>query len=334
MYCETAAAIPDDSEQIEGVQYILMDDGGCLVDADGKVVLNTGIFLDLYGDGENYDCDLGLYGPTLIEEGKIYAVRYCNQIFILDSKLNPIRPVFDETIVAAFQSADFYETFCYYYDETEKDWVIRTYDGEPFLTSYGTVPDHIEKVWGSNAYLMYWQVGNQLFVEEYTDDGDLVKYTIHLEDGVSEYDFYYTPEGYVVLNEFFGEMLQSPYQEEMMLPKYRVSLLYQGNPLDVDSGLGGGDIYALDDTHLIWCVRNGNRFTAPSESIFEDFVYSYALGNYSILNEQTTICELDNAYLLYQGNQTLFFIKGNYIYAMDNDGTEYLRALHTFMSTD
>ncbi len=335
VYCEKTAAIPDDDKKIEGVDYILMEDGGCLVDADGKVLMNTGIFLDLYGDGENFDVEFQFYGPTLIKEDEIYAVKYCNQIFIMDSSLNPLWPVFDEAIVAGFDSADFYETFCYYYDEAEGDWVYRYYEGDLLKTIYGIAPDGIEKPWGSSAYLMYRRIDNELFVEEYTEDGDLLRYTIVLREDAENVTLTYTPEEYLILSVETGEMMQSPYYvEEMLVPRCEVSLYYQGSCIAMEYGLSGGTAYALDSDNYIWAVWNGKRFITPSESIFEDFEYNYPLGNYTMASGQNIRYELEDACLMFQGNNAVFFIKGNYIYAVGYDGTEYIRALHTFMSTD
>ena len=335
VYCEMAAAIPDDDKKIEGVDYILMEEGGCLVDADGKVLMNTGIFLDLYGDGENFDVEFQFYGPTLIEDDKIYAVKYCNQIFILDSNLQPLWPVFDEAMVTGFESADFYETFCYYYDTALEDWVYRYYDGEPLKTVYGVAPDGIEKPWGSSAYLMYRRLENELFVEEYTEDGDLLRYTIVLREDAENVTLTYTPEEYLILSVETGELMQSPYyEEEMLVPRCEVSLYYQGSCIAMEYGLNGGSAYALDSENYIWAVWNGNRLTTPSESIFEDFEYNYPLGNYTMASGQNIRYELEDAYLMFRGNNAAFFIKGNYIYAVGYDGTEYIRALHTFMSTD
>ncbi len=335
VYAETAMAIPDDEAKIEGVEYILMEDGGCLVDADGSVVLNTGIFLDLYGDGENMDCQFQFYNPALIEENKVYAVKYCNQIFLLDSNLNAIRPIFDTDIVENFQNADFFENFCYYYSSMEDDWIYKTYEGQRLLTSYGTVPDYIDKPWGTDAYLMYWRVGETVFVEEYTADGDLLKYTITLMDESKNFSLYYTPEGYLVVNEDSGETMQNPYSYyEEMIPLQKVSLYYQGSLMEVKFGLEGADFYALDDTHFLWTVRNGGIMQTPSESLLEGYMYNYALGNYALVEEQRVVYEIDDAYLIFRGNGVAFFVKGNYIYAVGFDGTEHIKALRTFMSTD
>ncbi len=335
VYCETAAAIPDDAECLAEVQYILMDAGGCLIDADGNVVFNTGIFLDKYGDGENFNCEINLYGPTLVEDGKIYAVKYCNQIFLLDSNIDAIQPIFEESIVNAFDSANFFENFCYYYDENKCEWVYCTYDGEILRDSYGMIPDGIEINWSNNAYVMYRKFGDELFVEEYTAEGDLIKYSIPLKADLQDYVFYYTEDGYVVLNENCGDTMQDPYYvEEMLTPQYIVSLLYQGGLIDVKHGMSSSYVYGLDENHQIWSVQNGNRLTAPSESVFEDFEYGYPLSDIVILEGQRIVYEIENAYLLFQENGVASFLSGNYLYVVGYDGTEYIKALHTFLNND
>ena len=335
VYCETAAAIPDDENRKEGVEYYLMDNGGCLVDADGNIILNWAVFLDRFGDGEDMNCSLQLRGPELAEEGVIYPVLYKNKVYLLDSRLNLIRTVENPSMVTAFENADYYENYCYYFDEDRQEWLSCYYEGAPLMTSYGLAPDYMDKVWGKDAYIMYRRVDNQLFVEEYTENGDLLKYTITLTEDVQNFEFYYTEEGYVILSEHCGEMMQSPYyEEEMLVPRYIVSLLYQGNRIGIEHGMGGGGLYALDEEFLIWNVQNGKRLTVPTESIFEGFLYSYPLSHYTIFEGTQAVYELEDAYLISQGNGAVFLLSGNYIYAVGYDGEVYIRALHTFMSTD
>ncbi|MBP3567641.1 MAG: substrate-binding domain-containing protein [Lachnospiraceae bacterium] len=335
VYCESAAAIPDDEDKVEGVEYILIDAGGCLIDEEANVVMNSGTFLERYGDGENFDCEFQLYGPTLVEDGKIYAVKYCNQIFIMDSDLNPICPVFDERVVSEFQSASFFENFCYFFDSEKQEWCYLTYDGEPVKDSYGMIPDEIITNWTTEAYLMVREYGNQLFLEEYTADGDLVKYTLTLDREEQEYSLYYTEDGYLVFNRASGEMMQNPYYaEEMLVPQYIVSVLYQGSLIEVKHGIEGANIYALDENHQIWSVQNGNRLMAPSESIFEEFEYGYPLSNIVILEGQRIVYEIENAYLVFQGNGAASFLSGNYLYVVGYDGTEYIKAMHAFLNND
>ena len=335
VFCSHPAAIPDDNERIPGVQYILMEGGGCLVDADGNVILNTGIFLERFGDGEHTECELGLHSLSLAEENKLYAVKYCNQIFLLDSNLNAVRVVYDETILESFDSADFYENFCSFYDRIRNEWVYRTYDGTPMVLSDGLEPDDIQKSWTNNSYLMYKRENDRLLVEEHTPEGETKNYTILLKDATKNINVYYSDSGHLILSEETEEQVQSPYYEETVLvPRCVVSLYYKGVLLAEKYGLDDSSVYALDEEHYLWNVRNGNRLTAPSESLFEEFSYSYPLGSYTMLNGDRSLYEIDDAYLLYRNNKAASFIKGNYIYVVGYDGTEYIKALHTFMSTD
>ena len=338
VYCENAAAIPDDADRLPGVDYILMDAGGCLVDADGNVVLNSGIFLERYGDGENFDCEFKLYGPAVIEEGKIYSVKYCNKVYLLDSNLHLIRIVTDGEIAEDFNGTDFYSEFCQYYDRQIGEYVYRRYDGEEFLTSDGMVPDGVYMPWGEDGYIMHRRYGNKLFVEEYTAGGDLIKYTVPLKKDTSELMVYYTAGGYLIVNEASDEKIQSPYySEEMLIPKNYVYLYYRGEHLAEEYGMEGADFYALDEEYNIWTVRTGERFTAPSEIMWEedyDLYDTYSLGNYAVISGNQVIHTEDNACLIFRGNDVLFFMKGNYIYAVGNDGTGYVKALHTFLNND
>lgn len=328
-----AAALPDMEDWAEGVSYILMEDSGCLVDADGNVILNWGTFLERYGDGENFDCEFQFYSITMGDGLDCYAVRYKNAVYLVDSNLDLIRVVDNPDMVEAFDSADFYENFCYY--RSGSDWVYRTYDGEPLLMSDGMTPDAIDKNWSDKGYLMYRTYGNLLFVEEYTADGDLIKFTVNLKDGVRELDIAYTEPGYVLIGQNTGNMIESPYSGEVeSIYLWENALYYRGELVSEKQGMSNDYIYELNENTSLWLAYNGNRLDAENESVFEDYENYYLLCDYVIAKEGEAVYELDNAFLLSQRHNTVFFLSGNYVYAVGYDGTPYIKALHTLLNND
>lgn len=335
VYCQSAAAMPDDAEMLEGVDYILLDDKGGLVNADGEIVLNWATFLSRFGDGENMDCKMQLYSLVLAEEDRCYPVYYKNAVYLLDCHMNLLRVIDTPIMVEAFENANFYERFCYYRDENLGDWVYGSYEDENLLMSDGMTPEQIETNWGNNGYLMLRTYDNRLFVEEYTADGDLVKFNVELMDPEKNHYVTYFEAGYVLIGQDCGEEMQSPYETaEYVVPVLEKSLYYRGKPVSNGKGINADYLYTLDESTVLWVMQNGNKMTAESESLYEEYENTYLLADYTMIKDGEVLYQMDNAYLVTQCNDAVFFLKGNYIYAVGYDGTEYIRALHTFMSTD
>ena len=93
-------------------------------------------------------------------------------------------------------------------------------------------------------------------------------------------------------------------------------------------------LYDLDENTALWVVQTGNKLTSESESLYEDYEKTYLLSEYVMVREGEILYEIDNAYLVTCCNDTAVFLKGNYVYAVGYDGTEYIRALHTFLNND
>ena len=335
VYCQKAEAMPDDADMIEGVDYILLDDMGCLVNADGEIILNWATFLSRFGDGENMECKMQLYSVTLAEEDRIYPVLYKNAVYLLDGQMNLLRVIDTPIMVAAFDNADYYERFCYYWDDALGSRVYGSYEGENLLMPDGVTPEGIDTNWGNSGYLMYRTFGERVYVAEYTADGDLIRFDAELTDEEKKADVSYSEAGYVTISQSNGEEVQSPYEkEEKMIPVYEKSLYYRGKPVSKGKGITYDYLYELNETTALWVVQNGNKMTAESESLYEAYENTYMLADYTIVKEGKELYRIDNAYLVTQCNDTVFFLKGNYIYAVGYDGTEYIRALHTLMSND
>jgi hypothetical protein len=118
-----------------------------------------------------------------------------------------------------------------------------------------------------------------------------------------------------------------------MIPICEKTLMYQGD--SVTTGKGISDyLYELNDDTAIWVVQNGETITFESESVYEDYENTYTLADYYLIQEEKCQYQINDAYLLSTSNNVACFLKGNYIYAVGYDGTEYMRALHNILNND
>jgi hypothetical protein len=275
------------------------------------------------------------YNVTEAEENRCYAVLYKNAVYLFDGAARLLRVIDNPVLVKAFDSADFYERFCYYLDWSLGDWVYGSYEGTNLLMSDGMTPERIETLWTSNGHLMYRTANGHLYLEEYTADGDLFKYDIELLDSMIALEVSYCEAGYVMVNQDCGEEIQSPYSAEVyMMPVYEKSLYYHGELVATGKGMNLDYMYELSDGYALWVVQTGDVLKAESESVFEDYENVYTLADYAIVKEGKIVYEMNNAFLISRCNDTLFFLQGNYVYAVSKDGEVYIRALHTFLNND
>ncbi len=335
VYCEQMGSMPDDADRLAGVDYILMENDGCLINEDGEVVLNRTVFLNKFGDGKDMECKTQIYTVTLAEENKLYPVLYQNKVYLLDVNLNLLRIIDNPVMVNDFTSTDYSETFCYYRDELSGNWVYGAYDGETLIMGDGVTPEYIEKGWGEKGYLMCRTFGTTLFLEEHTKDGELSCFTVELREDMQKLLISYSDTGYVTVSQNCGEEMQNPYSmEESMIPVYEKSIYYQGKQVYDGKGMDFDYIVTLDEAAVLWSSQTGNKMILENESVYDEYENSYMLSDFCLFEKERTLYEVENIYLLVECNETLFFIKGNYVYAVGYDGTEYIRALHSMMSTD
>ena len=138
-----------------------------------------------------------------------------------------------------------------------------------------------------------------------------------------------------MVNQDCGEKIQSPNTEiPDLYPVYEKSLYYRGELVAADKGMDLDYLYYTDGETALWVALTGEVVYAESESVFEDYVDAHTLANYTIVKDGEVLYEIDNAYLLSLRNETAFFLKGSYVYAVGYDGTEYVKALHTFLNND
>ena len=158
---------------------------------------------------------------------------------------------------------------------------------------------------------------------------------MELLDNMVNLDVSYSEAGYVMINQDCGETIQSPYTSMPdLLPVYEKSLYYRGEQIATGKGMNLDYMYDLSDGYGLWIVQTGDTLKAESESVYEDYENIYVLADHAIVKENQVLYENENSYLVSWRNNTVFLLKGNYIYAVGTDGTEYIRALHTFLNND
>ena len=81
-------------------------------------------------------------------------------------------------------------------------------------------------------------------------------------------------------------------------------------------------------------MPNSHKVAIISIREFEEYENIYTLANYAILRDGKILYEIDNAFLMSRRNDTLFLLKGNYLYGVGTDGTPYIRSLHSLLNND
>ena len=182
---------------------------------------------------------------------------------------------------------------------------------------------------------MYRTENGLAYIEEYTVDGELIKFQVELADNLQYLDVSYCEAGYVMVNQDCGEQIQSPYTNMPdMMPVYEKSLYYRGELIATSKGMNLDYMYELEDGSSLWVIQTGDSLKTESESVYEEYENIYTLANYAILRDGKILYEIDNAFLMSRFNDTLFLLKGNYLYGVGTDGTPYIRSLHSLLNND
>jgi len=334
VYSDTGFDLPDTEDMLEGVTYYLLEELGCVVDADGEPMLNWAIFLDMFGDEEDMELDTQIYNVRLAEEDAVYPILYQDKVYVLDCHRNLLGLIEHPDIAARFQQVSFYEGFYCYWDDLGTRHLVY-YDGTPMVMTDGMVPEHVVTNWNNSGYLAFRTYGNKVYLEEHTADGDLIKFTLDIPDHIKNFQISYSDAGYVMVNWDYGELTQSPFPaEENMIDVYDKELYYRGVCIATRHSVIEDYISEMDENTTLWTAQNGNALPSESESLYEDYEDRYVLADYALIKEDKIIYEMENAYLIARHNNANLFLKGNYVYAVGDDGTEYIRALHTFLNND
>ena len=331
VYCESAHAIPDDDKQIEGVEYYLIEQG-CLVDENGEILINEGLFLERYGVEDDTNCKLSFHSVTMEGERSLYPILYQNMLYLVDRNLDLVKIIdYSEDALPG----QYFEDFRYYYDVVAQEYVYQTYEGTPVMMWDGSFPDGIDISWEKDEYLLYRREGKQLFVEEYTQGGrNFYTYPLREEDTIISVAYYRTHE--ICVLEDSGETIENPYSATYQeSPIWTMSFYYKDTLVVQHSGLYEY-MTQLEDGYRLWVITTGNTVIYESDSLYEESVNEIAYQDYLLMKENELLYKMEDAYMLTYGQETkaIQFVKGSYVYSVGWDGTPYIRALHTIMVQD
>ncbi len=333
VFCESAHMIPSDDERIEGVEYYLIDQDGCLVDENAEVLISKGLFLERYGVEDNMYCILPFNSVTMEESRNLFGILYQNMLYLVNRKLDLIEKIPYEGEENFLQGGQYFRDFQYYYDVRAQEYVYRTYEGEPLTMWDGNIPDEIDISWDKDQYVLYRRDGKQLLLEEHTTDGKYCyTYDLKEEDTVISVVYHGTHEFCVL--EDSGETMQNPYSVSYQeLPIWEMSFYHKDILVARRYGLYEY-MTQLEDGHRLWVITTGDTITHESDSLYEEMDNVFTYNDYLLIKEDELLYEVEDAYMLMQGIHTIQFINGNYIYSVGWDGTPYVRALHTLMMQD
>ena len=334
VYSETASLLPDDADRLPGVEYYLLDNECCLVDANGEIVLNGGIFAQKYGDGETTQYQMAEYGLVLWNENNCYPVLYRGKVYVLDGNLELVR-VTEPLADINFSGRTYYEDFIWYYDYKRDDYIYRNYDGETVTMQDGSPIHGIEISWSNTSYyLLYRREGTKLYVEKHTGEDSILCMEYPLQYENSRIQINFDGEDFITVLENSGETVQSPYTPyPENIPCYTMTLYQNGTKISQQKGL-----YEYVDTQSaeygLWVITGGKRIQLENESIFEEYEWEQSLMTYVLIRDGEEVFSEEDCYLLRIGRKSISFMKGNYTYAVGMDGEVYIRALNNNMAQD
>ena len=335
VFCEKAAAIPDDADRQEDVGYYLIGEYGCLIDEDGEVLITADGFLSRYGNKENSNCILPFYLPTMAEGEEVFGIYYEGMVYVVDRGMNLITMVYDVP-EGAFHGAYFYEDVYSSWDEIEGDEVYKRYDGEQIILADGRMADEVITNWSNEDYLIYDREGKTLYIEEHRGSGEVRAYTVPLRGEDTVVMVNYEGNCYVRVSEESGETIRNIYSKEYSeLPLFYLSLYYDG-ALVCEDLAANEYVYEMNNDTIVWVIGTGEAEEVESESIFEEMQesYSYAYYNYAFVQADVLKAKIDRARSLYFGTDTMILAQGNYVYAVSPEGEILIRELQNVMGTD
>ncbi len=337
VFCERAHMIPDDAEKQPGVDYYLIENGGCVVDENAEMLINDLTFLSVYGDGVDMDCNLQMHYVQEAEDGMVYEILYKNQRYVVDKELNLLYQ--GDRTEKDGENYYFYGDYYVFSDRYGKS-SFYTYDGEPILMSDGSVPDVITwQRWGDNREcVMYMEKGDRYIVESGVPGQAVLRYPIFREtENINWADIEYLYNGYLVKQENYWEKV--PAKSDWGYDRYisAHTLYHNGKELARTKGFSGSYITALEDGYSYWRVSVPEELAFDQEALYyeeygqEQIIYC---SDYFFLKDGELVSKIENAHMFSYGNGVCFLLKGNYMYAVGYDGTVYLKALRSFMGLD
>ncbi len=332
VFAETEGGLPAPADRDPEVEYYVVGAQGCLLDENGNILIDREKFLAKYGNGTDTYCVLPFYFPNCDTTSGVFDIWYHGAVYIVDKDLNLLYKVDNILTEAQYSQIDFKKEYYALYDTNTWEYCYLRYEGGHVLMQDGTMPADVLYPWNKESYLLYKRTGNKLKVEEYDGKGGCISHELPLQKQDSEIMAGYEGNHIIRVQENLGETVNSPYSYENIVPLYEVTLYYKGEPVCREKGINEY-VMEQEDGTLVWVVSNGKTYKTQSESLFGD-TYSYPLATYVLLKDGKAVYRLEDAYLMFQGQHAQFFLQGNYILAVGNDGTVLVKALQNSMATD
>ncbi len=332
VFCTKETQLPTEADRESEVEYYLIGSNGCLVDENAELLITEELFLNKYGDGVDMECKLPFYYVTEADEGEVYEIIYKNQRYVVDRDLNLI---YHADITEREGEHYSFNQHFYRFRDMYKKTHYYTYDGKPLTMNGATEPDGIQLRSGKDgdAYMLYKEITDRFIVETHQPGQAVMHYPIFKDTSADWTDIWFDYSGYVVKQESYGETMPSPYSWEKDKPVYVYTLYYQGQEIGQSKGRAGDYITLLEDGYACWSVLQEETLPSDKESVFEE-ESSQPVYDIYFLKDGELLDTMEDAYRFYSHNGVYFLLKGNYLYAIGYDGTEYVKALRSFMALD
>ncbi len=332
VFCQKAHLIPDDADKKPGVEYYLIGDTGCLVDENAEVLISQDLFLSIYGDGENMECKLPFYSVTEAEGDEVYEILYKNQRYVVDRNLNLLYQA--DITEQEGENYYFFSSF-YEFSDVYSNSSYYSYDGTPLLMSDGTEPEALQfQRWGdSSSYMMYRELSDRFIVETKQADQEVQRYPIFKDTAADWASLDYHYNGYIVKKESYGETIPAPNGSENEQPLFVYTLYYQGKEIGQSKGYYDRSVSFQQEAYAVWGVQIPETLPYDKELVYDEY-YAVQCADYYFMKDGELVNKLESAYLFRQYNGVYFLLKGNYMYAIGYDGTEYVKELRSFMALD
>ncbi|MGN0505989.1 MAG: substrate-binding domain-containing protein [Lachnospiraceae bacterium] len=340
VYYDRKEEVPSQEDRLMGVEYYYVGEHGCLVDENGEMRINEEMFLRWYGNGTDTECILPFYSLVMEEEGtKTYAVEYAGEIYLVDSDLSLIATVPKKSLPNVWQ-VEYCRDFYYGYDYVSGETRYYSYDDAELTMQDGTLIDGIYMMWENENYLLYKEYTDKLVVEEHIPAKNQVyRYEYPLsKDTVNKTEIQYIGDGYILLSDWTGKSVPSPYQiegEELEPVALNRFTLYHGGDKIVEQEGIWAYVQEMSDGNLLFSVNSEESIRLETESLFEMPYFIQNLSRYFVIAEDGILFAQETpAYLQVQSDGFLQFGIGSYTYVFDYDGNQYVKALNHMLGTD
>lgn len=318
-------------ERKEGVSYYSIDNGGCVLDEDGDIIISGEKFIEKFGDGTDAICKMQEDDLFFVyDDSRLYEMEYNGDIYYTDRYLNFIVKEQEESGYFTKETSG-EENIAYYYTPSGRYYFG---GGTAVLMSDGTLPDEVCG-YENNSCLLVRREGNILYAEEYEADRGLTgRYEYPLE--WEEYFTAYYGNGCIIIYEETDE------EEVRILPytsytynKKDISV-YSGNELLIKQRATGAYVDEAEDGTLLLTIDTGDTITLENESTDEEYNKSCIfLGIHVILKDgRVTFMTEEPGYAEEYGGGYIQLNIGNYSYVYDCCGNQIIKSLNLMLAGD